>query len=233
MPNWCYNFLSINGSESSIKQIKDILEVEIAKEGAGKMFVPLVGMDDDMTPEAYENGGWYNHNINRFGCKWDVCPWEFQPDMDDTQIIMSFDTAWSPAAGFAELLTQKYGVETRLEFNESGNYFAGYQITGPDMTPEYKSWDYMEGLYHTDKEEFWHRFGTNVWDSFDDADEDNPPKTLEEILAEPEYSFFDDIDKEHARRHYEIQKADVLRYLQENGTLEERIAKIKEQQKES
>jgi hypothetical protein len=233
MPNWCYNYLRINGSKESIKKITDILQAEVAKELSGKMFIPLVGMDEDMTQENYDGTGWYDHNINRFGCKWDVTPWEFEPDFDENEIVMSFDTAWSPASGFADLLTQKYGVETRLEFNESGNYFAGYQLTAPDMTPEYKSWDYMEGLYHTDAEEFWHRFGQNIWDSFDDADEDNLPATIEEILADKEYAFFDELDKAIARRHYEWQKADVLKYLAENGTLQERLDKLREQIKES
>lgn len=233
MPNWAYNYLRINGSEESIKQITDIIDAEKAKGEAGRIFIPLVGMDDDMTQEEYNGTGWYNHNINRFGCKWDIHANEWDYDSDGKELVMSFDTAWSPAVGFAELLTQKYGVETRLEFNESGNYFAGYQLTGPDMEPEYKSWDYMEGLYHTDSEEFWHRFDTNIWDSFDDADEDNPPATIEEILEDKEYSFFDELDKDIARRHYEIQKADVLKYLEENGTMQERLNKIREQIKES
>ena len=233
MPNWCYNYLKITGSKESIKPIADILEQEIEKKENGHLFIPLVGMDEDMTPEQYENGGWYDHNINRFGCKWDPCVWEFEPDIDDTEIVMGFDTAWSPAVGFADLLTQKYGVETRLEFHEGGNYFAGYQITAPDMTAEYKAWDYMEGLYHTDPEQFWHEFGTKVWDSFDDADEDNPPLTIEEILEDKEYAFFDEQDKENARMHYKIQKEDVLKYIAETGNLEKRIAKVKEQIKES
>ena len=232
MPNWCYNYLRIGGEEESIKQITDIIDAEIAKKEAGKLFVPLVGMADNMTPERYETE-WYQHNLDRFGCKWDVCPYNYHYDSDSMQIIMSFDTAWSPATGFAQLLVAKYGVEVRLEFNESGCYFAGYFVGGPDMESEYHCWDYMEGLYNTDIDEFWHRFDTNIWDSFDDADEDNPPMTIEEILEESEYAFFDDIDKENARKHYEIQKADVLAYLEREGTLAERIAKVKEQIKES
>jgi hypothetical protein len=228
MPNWCYNYLQITGSKENIRKITDILEVEISKKEAGKMFEPLVGIQPDLTREEYDNGGWYNANINYWGCKWDVTPWEFDPALDDTSIVMSFDTAWSPAEGFAELLTKKYGVSTRLEFHEGGNYFAGYQTTGPDEETNYQSWDYMEGLYHTDPEQFWHEFGTKVWDSFDDGE----PLEIEDLLEEDEYAFFDEEDKANARRHYEIQKADVLKYLEENGTLEERLEEIRQRQQQ-
>lgn len=228
MPNWCYNYLRVNGPKDQIKKITNILDAETAKGNAGKVFEPLVGIKPELTREEYDNGGWYDANIDYWGCKWDINAAEWSYDSDGNEIVMSFDSAWSPASGFAQLLAKQYGVEVKLEFNESGNYFAGYLVAGPDMEPEYHSWDYMEGLYNTDPEEFWHRFGQNIWDSFDDGE----PLELEELLTDKEYAFFTKEDKENARRHYEIQKADVMRYLEEVGTLDERLQKFRADYKE-
>lgn len=227
MPNWCNNFLTIDGPKENIQKITDILSAEIEKGEKGKMFEALVGIQPELTREEYDNGGWYNANINYWGCKWDVCPAEFHPEMGETSIVMCFDTAWSPAEGFAGLLVDKYGVHLRLEFNEAGCDFAGYYENGPEMEPIEKCWEYSEGVYHTDPEHFWHEFGQKVWDSFDEGQN----LEFEDFLDEyGEFSFFTEEDVENARRHYDIQKADVLKYLEENGTLEERLAEFSKRQ---
>lgn len=35
-------------------------------------FETLIGVDEKETTESLENGGWYNHNVERYGTKWDI-----------------------------------------------------------------------------------------------------------------------------------------------------------------
>lgn len=72
MPNWCNNSIVINGDKDKIKEIRDILESMDKTTDETGIFESLVGRDENITEEQYQNGGWYQHNINRYGCKWDV-----------------------------------------------------------------------------------------------------------------------------------------------------------------
>lgn len=181
MPNWCNNSIVINGDKDKIKQIRDVLETMDKTTTETGVFEALVGRDEDITEEQYQNGGWYNHNVNRFGCKWDVSYENAVIDGDDEYITMNPDTAWSPPEGFCRLLGLKYGVSVNLEYSEPGNYYAGRYNINENGDEFSESYDYLEGLYHIDEDYFWMEVRNDLEYLFDG--EDNP-KSVEEWLKD-------------------------------------------------
>ena len=114
MPNWCNNWLVVTGENT--RDIVDKIKPE------GMLFETLVGGKYQGNDE-----GWYDHNINKYGTKWDVPMNEIDPSIvNDTELSFAFATAWSPPVGFCQMLSKKYGVKVRIEYDESGCDFAGY-----------------------------------------------------------------------------------------------------------
>lgn len=149
MPNWCSNYIEITGNSKGLSQIKEILE----SNPNGSMFELLVGKyADGQTEEQYAED-WYDTNIERWGCKWDV-----EIDLDsinffEDSITFGIQTAWSPCNDFLRLLHAKYSVFVKNEYNEQGNDFAGrYEIDEDGEVDD--CWEYLEGLYNTDYEYF-------------------------------------------------------------------------------
>lgn len=180
MPNWCNNSIVINGDKDKIKQIRDVLETMDKTTTETGIFEALVGRDENITEEQYRNGGWYYHNINRFGCKWDVSYENAVIDGDDEYITMNPNTAWSPPEGFCRLLGLKYGVSVNLEYSEPGASYAGRFTIDEDGDEESESYDYLEGLYYIDKDYFWMEVRYNLEYEF----EEEEPKTLEVWLED-------------------------------------------------
>lgn len=181
MPNWCNNSIVINGDKDKIKEIRDILESMDKTTDEPGIFESLVGRDENITEEQYRNGGWYQHNIDRYGCKWDVSYDNAVIDGDDEYITMNPDTAWSPPEDFCRLLAQKFGVTINLEYSEPGNYFAGRYTINENGDEFSESYDYLEGLYYIDEEYFWMEVRNDLESLFDDEDE---PKSVEEWLLD-------------------------------------------------
>jgi hypothetical protein len=184
MPNWCSNSIVIEGDVDKIKKIKDVLST-MDKEGG--IFETLVGRDENITEEEFQKGGWYDHNINRYGCKWDINWDDSNVDTDsDDCITMSPQTAWSPPEGFCRLLAEQYGVNVNLEYSESGCNFAGKLSVGPDGDIENVTYGFLEGLYYIDEDYFWMEVRNNLEYEFDEDE----PRTIEEWLED--FSFVSD-----------------------------------------
>jgi hypothetical protein len=197
MPNWCSNSIVITGDKDKIKKIKRVLS-SIDKNGDdNRVFQSLVGRDETLSEAEFESGAWYNSNINRFGCKWDVdydtC--NFDLDSDDC-ITMSPETAWSPPEGFCRLLAEQYGVDVVLEYSEPGCDFAGRLSITADGDEEADNYAYLEGLYYLDESYFWMEVNSNLEYEFDDE-----PRSLEEWLED--FTYVSDIGKKELISLYE------------------------------
>jgi hypothetical protein len=184
MPNWCSNSIVIEGDVDKIKKIKDAL---LLVENDKGIFETLVGRDENITEEEFQKGGWYDHNINRYGCKWDINWDDSNVDTDsDDCITMSPQTAWSPPEGFCRLLAEQYGVNVNLEYSEPGCNFAGKLSVGPDGDIENETYGFLEGLYYIDEDYFWMEVRNNLEYEFDEDE----PRTIEEWLED--FSFVSD-----------------------------------------
>jgi hypothetical protein len=190
MPNWCSNSIVITGDKEKIKKIKRVLQTRDTKDTNTGVFQILVGRDENLSESQFENGAWYQHNIDRFGCKWDIDYDESNIDTDgDECITMSPQTAWSPPDGFCRLLSQQYGVDVQLEYSEPGCDFAGRLLTyGDGREEESESYEYLEGLYFIDEDLFWMEVQNNLEYEFCEDE----PREVKEWMEDFHY-----VDEKH------------------------------------
>jgi hypothetical protein len=183
MPNWCNNKITISGSEEKIKEIGDKL-ISI-KDIKGGIFETLIGKPTDITEEEYKNGGWFDSNINRYGCKWDVfydAEEDFNLEIYGQTILMYFSTAWSPCTPFCKTLSELYSVDVKCNYFEQSSNFAGsYTISNGKENEDH--YYYYEGVYILDYEEFSEDIDFRIeWEI-----ESYPNKTVEEMLEDYKY----------------------------------------------
>lgn len=177
MPNWCSNTITITGEKENICRIKDMMDSIDNKEEAN-VFQTLVGIPDHMTEGEYKEK-WYDTNVNSWGTKWDVSYDDCYPQFSDEEIILSPDTAWSPPIGFGTQLAKLYGVDVELFYTEPGCDFCGKTYCDMDGGINEEDYDYCEGLFVFDREQFWMEMESQA----------------EYFLGEDEMSLKDFIDK--------------------------------------
>jgi len=139
MPNYCENQATFTHTDP--KQIQRIIEAY----NNNKLFDEFVPCHPDLLRESenkqqeksikkeninkYGYGDWYEWRINNWGTKWDVgC----QDDNDITydpsnpnEVILYFNSAWSPPISFYNKLTEDFGFEVKAYFLEEGAAFVG------------------------------------------------------------------------------------------------------------
>jgi len=150
MPNWCTNKIVIIGDISKIKEILEKIGT-IPVDTKHVLFETLIGKDPD-----FEKSGWHESNLKCFGTKWDVAPEDSNIEFNDNRITMSPSTAWSPPVPFCITLAKEYGVQVEITYSEPGNDFAGRNLINKwgDVIEE-EDYDYNEGMYILDTDEFW------------------------------------------------------------------------------
>lgn len=162
MPNWCNNYLTITGEKKKIRIITNLLKDSFEKSETTWLFKTLIGLEPDMDNKTYEEGGWYEHNISRYGTKWDVDINEHSFTFEEDSITLHFETAWSPPLNFVQTLCKTYGVEGQIDYSEPGSDFCGRTIVDAEGSMDEEDYNYLEGTYYFDKEGFWYEVESNV-----------------------------------------------------------------------
>jgi hypothetical protein len=124
MPNWNSNTVTIKSDDKEL-MAKVIAAAESSSED--DFFSKLVPM-----PESESD--WYGWNVTNWGTKWDTGV--NIVDQTDTEIVLSFDTAWSPPIAFYMELEQM-GYEVEAYYYEPGMCFAGVYSDGNDNYYDY------------------------------------------------------------------------------------------------
>ena len=159
MPNWCNNYIKINGDESMIGTLTAVLQglKTSDDEKQNSVFQSLIGIPPHMSEGQYKKD-WYDTNIEWFGTKWDISYSEDMFNFDKNEISFSCETAWSPPIQFLINLCKMYKVNAYLFYSEGGVGFAG-QTEFTWAQGELEVYDeelgYLEGLYKFSNEEFW------------------------------------------------------------------------------
>ena len=149
MPNWCNNRVTVFSDDTeSVKKIKEIFESKdsvfgkIIQEPDWKRLpnekgeFPKVkqhfGKDGQLMFETHEfpdgknDDRWYHWNISNWGTKWDACNVEIDY-ADESQIEITFDTAWSPPEPICAKLREMFeDIHVSWFYDEPGMEVAGY-----------------------------------------------------------------------------------------------------------
>ena len=166
MPNWVYNYLTVEGSKEDIAKVKaqvgatvktkyksaDEVDEEVDREPIFS-FMNILPPPEDKLDEyhavhGYANGektgdteyNWYNFNVREWGTKWDARDVELLED-DETYLHYKFDTAWSPPTEvITKLAEQNPNLNITLEYREEQGWGGEVNFNG-STTEVVKEWD--------------------------------------------------------------------------------------------
>lgn len=98
--------------------------------------------------EKYGHCGWYNWRVSNWGTKWDACEGDW--DLDEGEMRIYFNTAWSPPIGWLENVCAQFPeLEFKMLFEEEGMGYCG-RADGVDGIVEWQDGDVVmqdeEGL---------------------------------------------------------------------------------------
>jgi len=197
MPNWCNNFIEIQGDKKTITKLSRIIKgSNNSDDNSRGVFAALIGTKPFVTAEDYDKGAWYDANNSWFGTKWDISYDEHSFTFEDESISIQCETAWSPPIPFLATLCEMYGVSGVITYEEGGCDFAGRTtIDNEGNIVEEEDYTYNEGLYVLDNESFWMNLDSNI-EYY--ADENTP---VDEFVSQ--YDYVSDEDKVEIKKLYE------------------------------
>lgn len=130
MPNWCYNEATLIAErKSQIDELVTALEKIDAQQG-DEFFNILRPRPADQA----EN--WYEWNCENWGTKWDASIQSWSR-VDDTQLNLTFETAWSPPTELYNYLFDQ-GWDITAKYHEPGMGFIGEYDNTIDDCFEYE-----------------------------------------------------------------------------------------------
>ena len=183
MPNWCYNHLTITGDKKNLDRIKFHLEdIEKKDEASPGVFMALVGRDQSIELNEYNHGGWYDANINYWGCKWDVSYNESGLDYTDDSITMSFNSAYSPPVPFIQHLGRLFNVQCELYYEEPSCDFCGKSYFNNEDGLTEEDYTYNEGRFVFDKDNFFESIDGDI-EYLIESDEDVTFESVKEMFS--------------------------------------------------
>ena len=140
MANDCWNKVIIKGDEATLKKIEE--KFNSSENGIFSMSNYQSLFDSDVSDMDEDD----------FGSK------RFSPsvELEDGQLFISGDSAWSPMIGLFERICVDYGVGAELEYDEMGYDFAGRVVwDSKGVEVENEEWTYWERLCMKDQDNFW------------------------------------------------------------------------------
>jgi hypothetical protein len=138
MPNWCNNFIEIQGYKKTITKLSRIIKgSNNSDDNYRGVFAALIGTKPFVTAEDYDKGAWYDANNSWFGTKWDISYDECNYTFNDESISFSCETAWAPPIPFLATLCKMYGVSGVITYDEGGSDFAGRTTIDNEGNIEY------------------------------------------------------------------------------------------------
>jgi hypothetical protein len=208
MPNWCSNTITITGDKKTISGIRRLIEsikkADLINGEEPGVFFTLVGREPRITDAQYNNGDWYNSNINYWGTKWDVSYDDCNFNFSDEEITMSPETAWSPPIEFCRAMVQEYKkIKIHIFYSEPGCDFSGesniYLDEDGIVFVDDTEYSYTEGVYFLDEEMFW----SEVEGCIDTETCEDEPKSVEEFVEQ--FSYVSEEHKKEIMEMYEEQ----------------------------
>jgi hypothetical protein len=135
MPNWCSNTIEIKDDKESIAKFKKFLD-EVDGKNWFDYFLP--------TPTELKEDGWYEWNVQNWGCKWNCDAQDWTLDEDGTTISFWFDSPWAPPIALYEYISGTYDI--KASYLEEGMCFVGRFSEGYDEYYEYKDVESLDDI---------------------------------------------------------------------------------------
>jgi hypothetical protein len=137
MPNYCNNNLKVSGS---LKDITDFYENNMIDNDAEQRqtsknltfgyVVPEPKFDNKEDEEKYKKAGWYEWRIENWGTKWDAITDYVDYKPENSELNISFETAWTPPIKWLEKAQIRYPkLKFYLSYYEDGLMFKGVAKT--------------------------------------------------------------------------------------------------------
>jgi hypothetical protein len=176
MPNWCSNVATINhGDKEKIDAIEAELKKDKDESGLFQMLHPRPADQEEQ---------WYEWNTSHWGTKWEASIYDFER-LDDNNIKINFDTAWSPPIAFYDYIFEE-GYDTTAYYDECGMGFCGKYEFGMDDYYDYTnlSSDEIRDCIPTDLDEVF-----SISQQMEDREAEEDYEESEEDVEdeEPEY----------------------------------------------
>lgn len=181
MPNWCTNSVMINAADlskfkewlgdgsaflSKIAPTPQALKGTLAGFIADKAEQTRLEVQEQDNLIKYGSKNWYDWNVNNWGTKWDVDAEIDNFTVSDTEIIFTFDSAWSPPTRAMVKLGELFpDICIRHSYLEEGMCFVGVLTIEDGVVSE---------VYHDDPStEAWKEMATDEfgWEENEYEDE--------------------------------------------------------------
>jgi hypothetical protein len=168
MPNWCFNTLSVNATNEAGKKLVEAFRPKYKYEDSNGLyarpFQDLMPCPEELHCDAgffgegtekekemlalyasnkakHGYAHWYDWQIANWGTKWDARVEDFQDD-DPTDVLIYFDTAWSPPIDFLRWYCEKHpDVVLSLTYDEEGMQFEGKATNDPETGFRDECWE--------------------------------------------------------------------------------------------
>jgi hypothetical protein len=133
MPNWVFSTLKVSGSKEEVSAFaeranKSRPDEERVIDSPLLSFWNFVRPDDSFM-EEYNATGWYNWNIENWGCKWDASDVFGSPNTSGTEFHYEFSTPWGQPQQFFEAIVAMYpNLDFDLFYSEEQGW--GGQLGG-------------------------------------------------------------------------------------------------------
>lgn len=164
MANYCWNWVRVTASKQSLNR----LESKFKKYDSTNWFTEFGDIVLEKKPREYT--GQPFDFYYQYGTKW----WDITLErVDDGELVISGDTAWSPPLELMKKVSKKYKAVVYCEFEEPGCDFAGEHKYENGNIIMQKDYSYDEYRYIEDKDSWWdcmmERIDENsegTWDEF-------------------------------------------------------------------
>ena len=159
MPNWCANSLQLTAAS---KEEADELSIHLKKLNIitkeGEKEPTFFGF---FVPETWGEEDWYWSRVEAWGTKWDASmnDWSW---VDDTTVVLTFDTAWSPPIAAYEAMVEQ-GWLVSATYYEPGMCFVGSWINGEDEHYNYADCETPEAVRELIGNELDDEYGVSEW----------------------------------------------------------------------
>ena len=150
MPNWCYNRVQLSDNGETSEQFDRLCKLldgdnpfneiyprpdfskipnekgelpkkEVHKNDEGEIVWETFNFSDGTNDDR-----WYHWCIDNWGTKWDMCD-KSTAEVDEGYAEFGFNTAWGPASGIYEKITEDFpDVGISWFYDEPGMEIAGY-----------------------------------------------------------------------------------------------------------